>query len=128
MRLSDDRGMATVEILMLTVLAVLLISGLIELLAVYRARDVVKTVSKDSARLVAAESADAEEGKARALQLIESGLGSLAENTDVQIRLGTDVVTVLVSTRVRGPLPIPISIQSETSRIRERFRPAGAPQ
>lgn len=120
-----ERGSATVELAVVAPTLMLLILGVLQFGLWYHAQHVVQTAALDASRLVAAENGRVEDGESRAIEVVKSGLGSVADPT-VEVAVSDETVKVRVQAEMRGLLPIPglrtLQLSSEGLSYRERFR------
>jgi Flp pilus assembly pilin Flp len=135
-RLVDERGTVYVEYVVISALAVLVILGAIQFFfgllqfgLWYHARQVALGAAQEGARVLAAEGGSSEAAEERALSVLRSGIGGLAEGASADSTRGPEVVSVSVEGTLRGLLPIPglseFRLDSTTTSYREGFRPAG---
>jgi Flp pilus assembly protein TadG len=124
-----ERGSVAVELAIVAPALMLLVLGVLQFGLWYHAQNVVETSALEGARVAAAEDGTAEEGRARALEVLQEGLGQAAENEDATASMDLDAASVEVTARLSGLLPIPglssFAFSSEATVFRERFRPAG---
>ena len=127
--MKTERGTISLELALVAPVLMLLVLGLLQFGLWYHAQQVVQGAALEAARVTAAEPASAGAGRARAINLLREGLGSIATVESATASVGPDVVRVHVRARLRGLLPIPgfssYTLSSEASAFRERFRPAG---
>lgn len=124
-----ERGTASLELALVGPVLMLLIVGVLQFGLWYHARQVVQTASQEAARVAAAEQGDVQEGRVRAMQVLESGLSRSTESASAEVDIGPDVVRARVEVTMRGLLPIPglssLTFASETTSYREVFREGG---
>lgn len=125
----DDRGEATLELALVVPALMLLVLGILQFGLVYHGRHVAGVAAQEAARLAAAEGSDLERGRARALEVLSAGLGSMAESPDVRVQTDADYVRVQVHATMRGILPVAglteFALSANASAYTERFRPSG---
>ena len=106
----------------------LLVLGVLQFGLWYHAQNVVQAAAQEGARTAAAEDGTVETGQARALEVLEEGLGSAGQREDAVASLDQDAARVVVTAEMPGLLPIPglsgFTLSSEATAFRERFRPA----
>jgi Flp pilus assembly protein TadG len=124
----SERGTATLELALVAPTLMLLFLGVLQFGLWYHAQHVVKTAALEGARVAAAEDGSAGAGRGRALELVADGLGAAATDPGASVSVDADVARVSVTATLQGLLPIPgldsLSLASEASVFRERFRPA----
>jgi len=125
----NERGTVAVELAIVAPALMLLVLGVLQFGLWYHARNVVQTAALEGARIAAAEDGTAEAGRARALEVLQTGLGQAAEGEGATASIGQEAARVEVTAELRGLLPIPglrtFELSSEATVFRERFRPAG---
>lgn len=125
----NERGAATLELAIVAPALMLLILGILQFGLWYHAQHVVYAAAQEGARAAAAEGSTLESGEARALAVIRSGLGGLADVQSTEAVSDLEVVRVRVDAQMRGLLPIPgfstFQLRGEASAFTERFRPPG---
>lgn len=129
MRIRSERGTAALELAIVAPALMLLVLGILQFGLWYHAEHVTKTAALEAARSAAAEDGRAESAESRALDVLQAGLGSTAENTTVDVTIGSETARVRVNAQMRGLLPIPglsrLNLSADATAYRERFRPAG---
>lgn len=127
--MKDERGSATLEMALVAPGLMVLLLGILQFGLVQHAQQVTRTAAQEAARTAAAESADAEDGRGRAAEVMSAGLGRLAGQPEVKVEKNSDLVRVEVRATLRGVLPIPglshFNLEGFASVYSERFRPAG---
>jgi Flp pilus assembly protein TadG len=123
-----ERGTAALELAVVAPALMLLVLGVLQFGLWYHAQNVVEAAALEGARVAAAEQGSAEEGRARALEVLREGLGQAA-GQEATASIGSQAARVRVTAQLRGLLPIPglssFPLSSEATVYRERFRPAG---
>ena len=123
-----ERGSVAVELAVVAPALMLLVLGVLQFGLWYHAQNVVQTAAQEGARTAAAENGSAETGQARALELLQEGLGDAGQNEEAAASLDQDAAHVVVTAEMPGLLPIPglssFTLSSEAIAFRERFRPA----
>jgi len=124
-----ERGIVSLELALVAPVLMLLVLGVLQFGLWYHAQQVAQGAAVEGARVAAAEDGTAAAGRARAIEILREGLGSVATEEAASASVGPDVARVRVTARLRGLLPIPglssFLLSSEASAFRERFRPAG---
>jgi Flp pilus assembly protein TadG len=77
-----ERGSVAVELAVVAPALMLLVLGVLQFGLWYHAQNVVQTAAQEGARTAAAENGTAETGQARALELLQEGLGNAGQNED----------------------------------------------
>ena len=123
-----ERGSVAVELAVVAPALMLLVLGVLQFGLWYHAKNVVQTAAQEGARTAAAEDGTAETGQARAMELLQEGLGDAGQNEEAAASLDQDAAHVVVTAEMPGLLPIPglssFMLSSEATAFRERFRPA----
>jgi len=123
-----ERGSAAIELAIVAPALMLLVLGVLQFGLWYHAQNVVETAALEGARVAAAEDGTAGAGKARALEVLQEGLGQAAEDEGATASIDQDAARVEVTAQLPGLLPIPglrtFVLSSEATVFRERFRPA----
>lgn len=129
MRPRSERGTATLELAIVAPVLMLLVLGILQFGLWYHAENVTRTAAVEAARVAAAEDGRGDAGKMRALDVLNAGLGTAAQDPNVTVSLGSETARVRIDARMRGLLPIPgfsnLRLSAEATAYRERFRPAG---
>ena len=124
----SERGTVSAELALVAPALMLLVLGLLQFGLWYHAQEVAQGAALEGARVAAAEDGSAAAGRARAMEILQEGLGSAATDEAASASVGPDVARVRVTARLQGILPIPglssFVLSSEASAFRERFRPA----
>lgn len=124
----EERGNASLELALVAPALMLLVLGVLQFGLWYHAQNVVKTAALEGARVAAAEEGSSGAGTARALAVLDQGLGPAASAPLASVSVGSDTAQVRVGATLRGILPIPglssFALSAEASVFRERFRPA----
>ncbi|MFN2593749.1 MAG: TadE family protein [Actinomycetota bacterium] len=130
MKVSDERGAATLELAIVAPTLMVLILGVLQFGLWYHAQHVVQTAALEAARSASAENGTVSDAKDRGTQVVSAALGRMTEAPSVEIQMSLEVVTARVTTSMRGLLPIPglesLTLRSSAISYRERFRPAGS--
>jgi len=123
-----ERGIVSLELALVAPVLMLLVLGVLQFGLWYHAQQVAQGAALEGARVAAAEDGTAAAGRARAIEILREGLGSVATEEAASASVRPDVARVRVNARLRGLLPIPglssFLLSSEASAFRERFRPA----
>jgi Flp pilus assembly protein TadG len=123
----DERGTESLELALVAPALMLLIIGVLQFGLWHHANGVVQTAAQEAARVAAAEGAMSEEARARATDVLQTGLGRVAQNVSIDVSMEPEVSRVSVKTDMRGLLPIPglssIQLGAKASAFREYFRP-----
>jgi hypothetical protein len=124
-----ERGATAVEFAVVVWLFMLLFLGIVQFALWWHAQHVVLGAAQDGARVAAAEDGTPAAGQARALELLQAGLGQDARTATVQARRDDQVAEVTVTARLQPVLPFGLGIRlAATGRsFAEHFRPAGSP-
>ncbi len=127
--MKTERGIVSLELALVAPVLMLLVLGVLQFGLWYHAQRVAQGAALEGARVAAAEDGTAAAGRARAIEILREGLGSVATEEAASASVRPDVARVRVTARLRGLLPIPglssFLLSSEASAFRERFRPAG---
>src|SRR6266540_5238790 len=123
---TDQRGVAALEFVLVVWLFMLMVLGGLQFGLWWHAQHVVLGAAQDAARLAAVEDGTPQAGRARALELLQVGLGRDAATATVDVRRDPQVARATVTARLRPLLPIGSSIQLRaTARaFAEQFRRA----
>lgn len=123
-----ERGAAMLELALVAPLLMLLVLGAVQFALWYHAQSVVLAAAQDGARLAAAETGTASAGRQRALALLHTGLGQMANNAAVDAHRDPDVTVVSVTAELRPLLPVARSLHLRATgrSLTERFRPIPA--
>jgi Flp pilus assembly protein TadG len=126
--MKGEQGTAALELAVVAPALMLLVLGVLQFGLWYHAQNVVEAAALEGARVAAAEQGSAEEGRARALEVLREGLAQEADQ-EATASIGSQAARVRVTAQLRGLLPIPgldsFPLSSEATVFRERFRPAG---
>lgn len=126
--MKHERGTVALELAVVAPVLMLLVLGLLQFALWYHAQNVVQTAAQEGARTAAAEEGSVEEGRTRALEVLQVGLGQAASNEGAVASVDQDAAHVVVTAEMPGLLPIPglrsFTLSSESTAFRERFRPA----
>lgn len=129
MRLRSERGTAALELAIVAPVLMVLVLGIVQFGLWYHAEHVARTAAVEAARFAAAEDGTEAKAEARASDVLSAGLGRSAEQSAVELTIGSDTVRAQVTARLRGLLPIPgfssFVLRGDATAYRERFRPAG---
>lgn len=124
----NERGSTSLEFAIVAPVLMLLVLGVLQFGLWYHAQNVVQAAALEGARVAAAEDGTVGAGKARALEVVQEGLGNAADDQGATASVGRDAAHVRVTAELAGLLPIPgfssFSMSSEATVFRERFRPA----
>ena len=122
-------GQALVESALVFPILVLLSLGVLQVMLYAHARDVLVGAAQEGARLAAEDGRSLDEGRARANELIDAGLGSSVSPVQIEATVAPDEVAVRIDSELRPFLPIPIPgglpLHVTGHAARERFRPGG---
>ena len=129
MRFRSERGTAALELAIVAPALMLLVLGILQFGLWYHAEHVTRTAALEAARVAAAEDGRSGSAESRALDVLQSGLGSTAGNVVVDVTIGAETARAHVTASMRGLLPIPglstLNLSADATAYRERFRPAG---
>lgn len=129
MRLRGQRGVASVELALVTPALVALIVGILQFGLWYHAEVVTRAAAMEAARVAAAEGATASDARARGMAVMTDSLGHIATGTGVSVTIGSETVRARVQARLRSIIPLPwlrsFTISSSAIAYREGFRRAG---
>jgi Flp pilus assembly protein TadG len=124
----EEQGSTSLELALVAPTLMLLVLGVLQFGLWYHAQNVVKTAALEGARVAAAEEGTAGSGTARALAVLDQGLGPSASAPQASASVGAESAHVRVGATLRAIVPIPglssFSLSAEASVFRERFRPA----
>jgi len=125
----DQRGIATIEFVAVVWVFMVVVLGAVQFGLWWHAQHVVLGAAQDAARLAAAEDGTPAAGQARAIQLLQAGLGADAAGATVQVHRDSQLAHATVTGRLRPLLPIGdgIRIQATAHSFAERFRPNTEP-
>ncbi len=125
-RLASQRGVTTIEFALVAWLFMLMVLGGLQFGLWWHAQHVVLGAAQDAARLAAVEDGTPQAGRARALELLQVGLGRDAATATVDVRRDPEVARATVTARLHPLLPIGSGIQLRaTARtFAEHFRPS----
>jgi Flp pilus assembly protein TadG len=128
-RLAEERGVTTIEFVLVAWLFMLMVLGGLQFGLWWHAQHVVLGAAQDAARLTAVEDGTTQAGRARALELLQVGLGRDAATATVNVRRDPEVARATVTARLRPLVPIGSGIQLHaTARaFAEHFRPTQPP-
>ncbi len=126
MRLANERGVTTIEFVLVAWLFMVLVLGGLQFGLWWHAQHVVLGAAQDAARLAAVEDGTPQAGRARALELLRVGLGRDAATATVDVRRDPEVARATVTARLRPLLPIGsgIALRASARTFAERFRRA----
>jgi Flp pilus assembly protein TadG len=126
---SDQRGAAALEFVLVVWLFLVLVLGALQFGVWWHAQHVVLGAAQDAARLAAVEDGTPQAGRARALELLQVGLGRDAATATVNVHRDAEVARATVTARLHPLLPIGSGIQLHaTARaFAEHFRPIQPP-
>jgi Flp pilus assembly protein TadG len=129
LRSGQERGVTTIEFVLVAWLFMLLVLGGLQFGLWWHAQHVVLGAAQDAARLAAVEDGTPQAGRARALELLRVGLGRDAATGTVEVQRNADVARATVTARLRPVLPIGSGIQLRASAraFAEHFRPSQPP-
>jgi Flp pilus assembly protein TadG len=127
LRRADQRGVTTIEFVLVAWLFMLMVLGGLQFGLWWHAQHVVLGAAQDAARLAAVEDGTPQAGRARALELLRVGLGRDAGTATVEVRRDPEVARATVTARLRPLLPIGsgITLRASARAFAERFRPVG---
>jgi Flp pilus assembly protein TadG len=115
----------TIEFVLVAWLFMMLVLGGLQFGLWWHAQHVVLGAAQDAARLAAVEDGTTQAGRARALELLQVGLGRDAATATVNVHRDPQAARATVTARLRPVLPIGSGIQLHaTARaFAEHFRP-----
>ena len=127
--LGGARGAVAVEFALATPILTLLLFAIVQFGVWYHAESITRTAAMEAARRAAAESASPAQGRARGEEVLRVGLGSLARNPRVTIRIQPTLVRAEIRTSMAPILSLPgfrsLGLRSTAIARREVFHPAG---
>ena len=123
-----EDGQAFVETAVVGLVVMLLALGLLQFGLWYHGQHVVLGAAQEGSHAAALDGSDAADGRARAMELVRAGLGSLVDGVSVSSSANDRVATTLVEARVAPLIPFfpALTLRAEGRAFRERFIPAGA--
>jgi len=105
MRGENERGSAVVDFLLVSLLATVLMLGVVQLALTLHVRNVLIDSAAEGARYAALDGHDLHDGVARTRALIEAALPA-PYTQDVRAGMTTQDGVSLVQVQVRGPVPV----------------------
>src|SRR6266540_1257828 len=128
LRRTDERGVTTIEFVLVAWLFMLMVLGALQFGLWWNAQHVVLGAAQDAARLAAVEDGTPRAGRARALELLQVGLGRDAATATVDVRRDPELARATVTARLHPLLPIGsgIELRASARSFAEHFRPSGA--
>jgi Flp pilus assembly protein TadG len=129
LRSGQERGVTTIEFVLVAWLFMLLVLGGLQFGLWWHAQHVVLGAAQDAARLAAVEDGTPQAARARALELLRVGLGRDAATATVEVRRDPEVARATITARLRPLLPIGSGVQLRASAraFAEHFRPSQPP-
>jgi Flp pilus assembly protein TadG len=124
----DERGIVTLEFVAVIWVFMVVVLGAAQFGLWWHAQHVVLAAAQDAARLAAAEDGTPAAGRARALDLLQAGLGRDAAGATVQVRRDGELASASVTGRLQPLLPIGdgIRLRATAHSFAEHFRPTQA--
>jgi Flp pilus assembly protein TadG len=124
----DQRGIVTLEFVAVVWVFMVVVLGAAQFGLWWHAQHVVLAAAQDAARLDAAEDGTPTAGRARALDLLQAGLGRDAAGATVQVRRDGELASATVTGRLQPLLPIGqgIRLRATAHSYAEHFRPTQA--
>src|SRR6266540_5701925 len=123
---TDQRGVAALEFVLVVWLFLILVLGALQFGLWWHAQHVVLGAAQDAARLAAVEDGTPTAGRARALELLQVGLGRDAATATVDVRRDPELARATVTARLHPLLPIGsgIELRASARSFAEHFRPS----
>jgi hypothetical protein len=123
-RSGEERGVTTIEFVLVAWLFMLLVLGGLQFGLWWHAQHVVLGAAQDAARLAAVEDGTPQAARARALELLRVGLGRDAATAAVEVRRDREVARAIVTARLHPVLPIGggITLRATARAFAEHFR------
>lgn len=119
-----DRGSATLELVLVTMLLFATITLLVQVALAFHARQVLDAAAHDGARAARAYSASPADGRTVALASLRQLGGGLVHQPAVTVRRTPTTVTVTVTGRLPGIVPgTTLRLAATVTSIRERAAP-----
>jgi Flp pilus assembly protein TadG len=124
----QQEGIATIEFVAVIWMFMVVVLGAAQFGLWWHAQHVVLAAAQDAARLAAAEDGTPAAGRARALDLLQAGLGRDAAGATVQVRRDGELASASVTGRLQPLLPIGdgIRLRATAHSFAEHFRPTQA--
>ena len=124
----DQRGIVTLEFVAVVWVFMVVVLGAAQFGLWWHAQHVVLAAAQDAARLAAAEDGTPAAGRARALDLLQAGLGRDAVGATVQVHRDGELASATVTGRMQPLLPIGqgIRLRATAHSFAEHFRPTQA--
>jgi TadE-like protein len=121
----DERGIVTLEFVAVVWAFMVVVLGAAQFGLWWHAQHVVLAAAQDAARLAAAEDGTPAAGHARALQLLQAGLGAGAATATVTVHRGPELASATITGRLQPLLPIGegIRLRATAHSFAEHFRP-----
>ncbi len=120
---SGERGSAAVELVLLTPLLMLCVLVVVQFALWQHARQVLLAAAQEGARAVRVQGGTAEDGRARAVALIEQIGPDLVASPSVEVDRGLDVVSVRIRAQAVNIVPgVPLRVTATSAGPVERFR------
>ena len=125
---ADERGIVTLEFVAVVWVFMVVVLGAAQFGLWWHAQHVVLAAAQDAARLAAAEDGTPAAGRARALDLLQVGLGRDAAGATVQLHRDGELASATVTGRLQPLLPIGqgIRLRATAHSFAEHFRPTQA--
>jgi Flp pilus assembly protein TadG len=124
----QQEGIATIEFVAVIWMFMVVVLGAAQFGLWWHAQHVVLAAAQDAARLAAAEDGTPAAGRARALDLLQAGLGRDAAGATVVMRRDGELASATVTGRLQPLLPIGdgIRLRATAHSFAEHFRPTQA--
>ncbi len=120
---SGERGSAAVELVLLTPLLMICVLVVVQFALWQHARQVLLAAAQEGARAARAQGGTAEDGRARAVELIEQIGPDLVASPSVTVDRGLDIVSVRVRAQAVNIVPgLPLRVTATSAGPVERFR------
>jgi Flp pilus assembly protein TadG len=124
----QQEGIATIEFVAVIWMFMVVVLGAAQFGLWWHAQHVVLAAAQDAARLAAAEDGTPAAGRARALDLLQAGLGRDAAGATVVMRRDGELASATVTGRLQPLLPIGdgIRLRATAHSFAEHLRPTQA--
>ena len=121
----DQQGIVTLEFVAVVWVFMVVVLGAAQFGLWWHAQHVVLAAAQDAARLAAAEDGTPAAGRARALDLLQAGLGRDAAGATVQVQRDGQLASATVTGRLQPLLPFGdgIRLRATAHSFAEHFRP-----
>ena len=102
--LMDDRGLATLEVALITPVLILVLLAFVQFGLWYHAEQVTIAAAQEAAAAASVQSVTPAAGQARAAQLL-AGLATITSHTQINVGSDTSGITVSITSKLRGLIP-----------------------